>query len=579
MTLMGAALLPLAVLSYVQTLAAERVAESRARAAILGETLLAAAPQIDMMMQAQGAVDTLAATFPQIITDPEICSDFVNRTAQSSAGRYSFVGFIPPDGMITCTSADEAFDLSDSPWLAEMVAVPQSRLTVNRNGPISGTSILNFSAPVFGHYERLLGFASLSMTHSAIAAAESEVEENSTDEQPLSLITFDRDGEILTASSGIDGVSAFLPASHSIQSFVGQAGQSFLDRTVAGQERAFAVVPLSPGNLYLMGSWPADRLDGGGIASGFPALTFPMLMWAASLMVAWIAAESQVLRHVRALRDSITAFAGGDRKVKPLRYGGAASELREAGIAYEKMTEAILHDEAHLENTIHQKEVLLREVHHRVKNNLQLIASILNMQLRTARSPEARQAMKSVQERVLSLATIHRELYQTTGLTDIRADELLPRIIQHIMKIGASPERPYDLEMQIEDIRLTPDQAVPLALFVTEGMTNVVKYSWRMGRAEAKISVNLTRQDDGQVHLSMSNSTCPQDKSSGLGRMIGVSDDSDGFGSKLLDAFAQQLEGEIEKEQEGDAYRLSLTFLPHALHTGEERGQPATESL
>ncbi|MEF3046519.1 sensor histidine kinase [Pseudotabrizicola sp. L79] len=576
MTLMGAALLPLAMLSYVQTLETEAVSDSRARAAILGDTLLAAGPQVDILMRAQGTAATLAATLPQLVGDSEACKRFVRRIATHSEGRYSFVGFIPPSGMITCTSADQPFDTSQSPWLAEMLANPQTRLTVNRRAPISGTSILNLSTPVYGPDQRLLGFASVSMTHSAIEA-QGTGQPPGDEDQPLSMMTFDQEGEVLTSSGGMDGVAQFLPTSYRLADFVGQPGTSFLDVTPTGQRRAFAVVPLSKGNLYLLGSWPADRLDAGGFASDLPTVTFPLLMWAASLMVAWLAAESQVLRHVRSLRASITAFAGGDRKVKPLRNDHAALELREVGDAYERMTEAILQDEAQLENTIHQKEVLLREVHHRVKNNLQLIASILNMQLRTTRTAEARMAMKSVQERVVSLATIHRELYQTSGLTDIRADELLPRIVHHIMKIGAAPERPFDLDIRIDDIRLTPDQAVPLGLFLTEGMTNVLNHTWRGQKGPAKVHVGLLRQPDGTAELRIINSLMPRDPGDAAG-LEALEPVSDGFGSKLLEAFSSQLDGKIDRGRQGDEYHLTVVFQPSPLQQAEQR-QRASDPL
>lgn len=561
--LMGAALLPLAVLSYVQTLAAENVADSRIRAAILGETLLAAGPQVDLLMQAAGAAATLAAALPQVVDSAEDCSALVRRVAAASKGRYSFVGFIPTDGKIRCTSADQPYDLGRSKWLADLLADPKERLTVNRRGGISGTSVLNLTLPVFGSEGNLIGFSSVSMSHSAIVAQGLERQQGR--EAPLSLMTFNDSGTILTSTVGLDGASALIPAFVDLTEFVGQPGQSLIGVTQSGERRAFAVVPLSPGKLYLLGSWPADKIDTGDFTSGFPAPTFPALMWAASLLVAWLAAEGQVLRHVRALRDSITAFAGGDRKVKPLNNKHAAAELRDVGEAYESMTAAILHDEAQLENTIHQKEVLLREVHHRVKNNLQLIASILNMQLRTTRSEETREAMKTVQDRVLSLATIHRELYQTSGLTDIRADELLPRIARHILRIGTLPERPFDLDLKIDDLRLTPDQAVPLALFLTEGLTNVIKHNWHGNAVRAKISLHFLRLRGGDVELRLSNDL--PDQAAWAGKEGG----KPGFGTKLLSAFAQQLEGALTQSADGGRYLLTLRFHPCPLDQAELR--------
>ncbi|MFD2175758.1 sensor histidine kinase [Rhodobacter lacus] len=582
MFMMGVVLLPLALLSFAQSLSSNRLAESRMRAAILGETLIAAAPQIDLLMQARGTAMAMAAGLPQWIADTESCSAHMHDIKEVSGGNYSFVGFVPLDGRITCTSQDVPFLLTNSPWLTDQRANPRPLLYVNRQGPISGTSILNYSLPVHDDAGRLLGFAAVSMPHETIEAQGMAATHGG--ERPLAIVTFDGSGEVLTATTGLDNVSRALPAARPLGGFIGQGGQSFLDRAADGRRRAFAVVPISEGNLYLLASWPADTLDDEGLLADWPPYAFPFLMWMASLLVAWLAAEGQVLRHVRALRASITAFAQGDRRIRPLSMRGAPRELRDVARAHEHMTVAVLHDEAYLENVIHQKEVLLREVHHRVKNNLQLIASILNMQLRRARSPETRAAMQNVQERVLSLATIHRELYLTSGQTDIRADELLPRIARHILKIGTTAERRFDLDLVVEEIRLVPDQAVALALLLTEALDNVLKHAWRGSEAAAEVRVALTQGADGRAMLEVVNPIAPF-TAANTPSAPDMVPPSDGFGTRLLTAFAAQLGGWLERGPEAGAegslprYSLRLVFQPAALEAGEERNSPPESGL
>ena len=201
------------------------------------------------------------------------------------------------------------------------------------------------------------------------------------------------------------------------------------------------MVPIVPGRLYAMGSWPRAmaELD---LGSSLSPLILPVAMWVASLFVAWFATNRLVVRHIAALRQSMGLFASGSRTVVKPGTESAPVEIREVSDAYLQMTETILRDEAELEDMIHQKEVLLREVHHRVKNNLQLIASIMNLQMRTAKSPEARRLVRGLQERVMSLATVHKELYQTSGLATIHADELLSEIVQQIVRLSTAPGRP-----------------------------------------------------------------------------------------------------------------------------------------
>ena len=232
------------------------------------------------------------------------------------------------------------------------------------------------------------------------------------------------------------------------------------------------------------------------------------------------------------------------------------------------MTDTILHDEAELENAVHQKEVLLREVHHRVKNNLQLIASILNMQIRQARSPEAKGLMTGVRDRVMSLATIHRGLYQTSGLTDISADELLSDILRQLTHMATGPGRPIEIEQDFDPVRLTPDQAVPLSLFLTEALTNAIKYAGNDGDGPPHLSVSLKRMEEDAALLCVVNST-------------GTRPDNDteiesgtGLGVQLLDAFAQQIGGQVSREEKDGRFALAMGFKLTPLTEAEARNAP-----
>ncbi len=420
-----------------------------------------------------------------------------------------------------------------------------------------------FSYPVIATSGEVMGFMSLSVPHRAMEP--SQRPENVGGGMPNALVTFDGEGEVLTASIGLDAAPLALPGNRPLTSFVGQPGQSFTGLSAAGLRQVFAVVPLIEGSLYVLAGWPVESPKAGLIDPGMPSFVFPVLMWAASLLVALLAAEHQVLRHIRALRETITGFADGSRALSRLDFRGAPGELRDVGEAYERMTESVIHDEAELEDMIHQKEVLLREVHHRVKNNLQLIASIINMQIRKAQSAEAKGLMKGLQDRVMSLATIHRELYQTSGLTDIRADELLQGIVRQIVKMGAQPGRPFEVETGFDDIRLTPDQAVPLSLLVTEALANAMKYSVAPAGELPQLSVTLKRADNGIAVVEVVNSATAAPGGTP------VADLGTGLGEQLIRAFAQQLAGTLERGSAEEFYRLRVEFPVNPLSDGEER--------
>jgi two-component sensor histidine kinase len=558
----GLALLPLALLSFIQTRQYEQEANARAEAALLGATVQVAGPQVDRLMQARGTAAALAPVVGVLKDDVATCSATLRAAVVQSRGEFSYAAFIPPDGIVRCASANQLLDLSGSLRLQQLLADPKPVMNVNPRGPVSGESVLIFTNPVLDRSGVLAGFLSVSVPHRGLSPV--EVPKTAGSGAPLALITFDEEGTLLTSSIGLTATAPFLPEGRELPSLVGVPAQSFTANSATGESHVYAVVPLVRNHLYVLAVWPRTAATGL-IEAAVPSFLFPVLMWAASLLVALVAAELQVLRHIRALRETITQFADGSRALPRLDFETAPAELRDVGEAYERMAESVIHDEAELEDTIHQKEVLLREVHHRVKNNLQLIASIINMQIRKAQSAEAKVLMKGLQDRVMGLATIHRELYQTSGLTDIRADELLQRIVRQLVRMGAQPGLPFEVETRLDDIRLTPDQAVPLSLLLTETLANALKYSIAPPGELPRLSVSLRREREGQAVIEVVNSAAASTSAPLVG------DTGTGLGEQLIRAFVQQLGGTIDRGLADGHHRVTVTFPVIPLSHGEER--------
>lgn len=562
MAAFGIALLPLALLSYNQAQKFETESVARWESALFGETLLAVASQIEAMSRARGLAAALSIAIVPEINDLSGCIALM-KSVTKTEDNITFAGFIPTDGKMTCGSTGKPYDFFGSPGLAPLLLDPKPVMTVNTKGPITGESVLIFSHPVRAQDERLIGFISLSVTHRALKPRPAELKgplENRL--EPLALITFDGEGTVLTSAYGIEKMDERLPANRKLTEFVGTKAATFRDTIPSGDQRTFAVVAIVPGSFYVLGSWPAALTANSGFVGLLPLWVFPLAMWLASMLVAFLAAENQVLRHVRALRQSIIAFAGGNRLVDPPNLSAAPNELREVGQAYERMMGSVLRDEAVMEDSIHQKEVLLREVHHRVKNNLQLIASIMNLQIRKSVNPEARALLRSLHERVMSLATVHRELYQTSGLVDVRADELLESIVAQVLRMGARPDQLVDTKTSFDAIRLTPDQAVPLSLILTEALTNALKHASPSESGKTGLSVTLRRAKPGHAVLEVSNST-----GGGTPAALPSSLESTGLGQQLLAAFASQLRGKLTVGLEDDGYVVRLEFpvaLPEA---------------
>lgn len=560
MGVFAVALLPLGILSYVQSERFADEAAARSEQALIGLTLRAATPVTDTLRRAEGVAAAAAESVP-MLADRNACGAYMARLVAAEP-TLSFAGYIPVNGLMTCASNGRVHDFSDSPGLADLRENPRPVITLNPNGPISGEAVVIFSHPVRDAAGAVVGFVSVSAPHRRLDRLPG------MDEAPLALATFGADGRVLTAMLGLETIDQRLPVGYDLAELARQAPVVLTAPIANGTRKSFAVAPIIDGRLYVLSSWPAERRVIETFGLPLPLWLFPVAMLLASLAVAWLAAEHQVLRPIRALSAAMVAFAQGRRTVSPPALTTAPAELRNAGEAFETMVDSVLHDEAEIADALHQKEVLLREVHHRVKNNLQLIASIMNIQMRKALSPEAKVMVKGLHDRVLSLATVHRELYQTSGLADVRADEMLGKIVALVMRMGAAPGTAPVVDMQLEGLRLTPDQAVPLSLILTEALTNVLKHARpdADGRP-ARLRVQLTRTDAGRARLSVAN-TMTDD---GQGARLPPDVDSTGMGGQLLAAFAMQLGGTLEVGPGAEGFMVAVDFPIRALSEAEAR--------
>ena len=250
-------------------------------------------------------------------------------------------------------------------------------------------------------------------------------------------------------------------------------------------------------------------------------------------------------------------FAQGHRAPTDLDMSLAPGEIRDATEAFVQLTETIRRDDADLEHALHQKEGLLGEMHHRVKNNLQRIASIISLQMRETGSGKARQLMRAVQDRVISLvislATVHKDLYLTSDMTEVRADDLLPEMVQQVISHAAGAGGQIGVETSFSDLALTPDQAVPLALLLAEVVTHARNEVLGEGGL-ARISVTLARDGRDRAVLVVAHAI----ERSALG-LPGASQQT-GLGRQLIDAFAARLDGAVRFSGISGSHRMELRF-------------------
>ena len=220
------------------------------------------------------------------------------------------------------------------------------------------------------------------------------------------------------------------------------------------------------------------------------------------------------------------------------------------------MVRLVTEAEKQREQDLHDKTVLLREVHHRVKNNLQLIASIMNMHGRTAQTPEARRLLSQLQRRVRGLSSVHHTLNATSRMTTVNTRTMIEHLVQELGPGMPVKGQMVQVETDIASIELGQDQSVTLSMLVAEAITNSVKYVGVPKNGKPRITVALGRTSDGRLRFRLWNTRGDRDEAVDEPTRPG------GIGRRLMQAFVAQLDGDAREVVEEDCFLYEVLFTP-----------------
>jgi len=189
--------------------------------------------------------------------------------------------------------------------------------------------------------------------------------------------------------------------------------------------------------------------------------------------------------------------------------------------------------DASLRDSLAQKDALMREIHHRVKNNLQVISSLLNMQQRALTDPAARSAMSDTRQRITALALIYRALYQGPDLKRVDLRPFLEELTAQLVNGELSHGLAVRTELKVEPLVIDPDRLAPLALFAVEAITNAQKHAFSARGGVLRLNFAV-RGDEAELEI------CDDGKVEENALV------SSGVGRTLMTAFARQLRGRAE---------------------------------
>lgn len=203
-----------------------------------------------------------------------------------------------------------------------------------------------------------------------------------------------------------------------------------------------------------------------------------------------------------------------------------------------------------LEELLNEKEWLLKEIHHRVKNNLQIVMSLLNTQSHFLENESAKTAIKNSQDRIHSMSLIHKKLYQSDNVVSINMELYIKELIEYF-KITFDTGQRIRFVLNIEPIELTSSQAVPLGLIINECTINSIKHAFPSSR-EGCIEISMKEGNNNQIELLI--------KDDGIGIAdITCLKASPSLGVKLIEGFSKELNADLAFDN-NNGFAIFLSF-------------------
>jgi PAS domain S-box-containing protein len=209
--------------------------------------------------------------------------------------------------------------------------------------------------------------------------------------------------------------------------------------------------------------------------------------------------------------------------------------------------------EERLKASLHEKEALLKEIHHRVKNNLQVVSSLLGLQSRAIQDPEMRKRFQESQNRIHSMALLHESLYQSENLSQIDFPEYIRQLAAHLFRSYGVNER-VRLKTDLDKLDLTLDTAVPCGLIINELLSNSLKYAFPNGRSGV-IRIAMREESESRIRLVVADDG------------IGLASDLDWtttptLGLRLVRTLGQQLGATVEvNSRNGTEVQLAFPMI------------------
>jgi two-component sensor histidine kinase len=309
-----------------------------------------------------------------------------------------------------------------------------------------------------------------------------------------------------------------------------------------------AAAPVAGGQLQLRIKLGVNRIS----TVDFLLIVLPVLMWLFAAIIGWLVLQRLLLRPLGLVRRAVAAYRPGDREIALPRVASPAREIGELGSAFDDVVQTVSRHEAELEASVERQTRLVREVHHRVKNNLQVVASLLNLHARGAANEQVSAAYASIQRRVDALAVVHRNHY--AELEENRGVALKPLISELAANLRATAPPSASamaIRLDLAPFYATQDVAVSVAFLVTE----IAEYAMLSGAGSVAIAL-----EDGE---SASTATLIVESDSLKSDAPSDPPLADRF-QRIVTGLSRQLRSTISRDEAEGRYTLSIAVVEKA---------------
>jgi two-component sensor histidine kinase len=515
-----AALLPIGTLSVLQALSTLSYSRTLIGNALVTSALATAAQERDPLILSRQVTRTLSAN-SAVRAGKAGCRDALKF---GLGGNPALLNLARSDGNghVQCSVLpfDSSTSFASEDWWQRGIKTREFTLSAVVIGQISKKRVLVGMQPVTGESGKNEGAITVAIDASWLERSLAESEISSV----AAVAIVDSNGAVVLTSE-----------SRSLPRFDTTTGNARVAQAAAkdGVSWTYAVAPLFDRELYVAYAEPTDQL----MATALEQVRINLLLPIAALLIAclaiWLGTNLLVLRWLESLRELASQFAKGHFAGEAAKFERAPRELGRLSADLHSMAHEIETRDLALQTALDAKTALTQDIHHRVKNNLQIVSSLLNLQVGKISDPAAREALSQTRARIGALAQIHRLLYEESHDSDhgnVNIASLLKALCSQLRALHRGQS---DVHLSCEAVSQTVpiNNAVPLTLLAVEAVTNAYRHGF-LGRQSGAITLHFD-VTGSQATLSVSDN--------GIG--FDSTQDSASMGRQLMDAFAQQLGG------------------------------------